>query len=68
MCQSFDAGSYFLNLDQPASRLVQTLLEEQVDLPADFLRQEAERSEKETGEPDLRRHGVVVAFDVRQDQ
>ena len=44
--QSFDAGSYFLNLDQPASRLVQTLLEEQVDLPADFLRQEAERSEK----------------------
>ena len=44
--QSFDAGSYFLNLDQPASRLIQTLMEEQVDLPAEFLRQETERSEK----------------------
>ena len=44
--QNFDAGSYFLNLDQPASRLIQTLLEKQVDLPAEFLRLETERSEK----------------------
>ena len=36
--RSFDAGSY-LNLDQPASRLIQTLMEE-LDLPAEFLRRE----------------------------
>ena len=43
---SFPVGSYFLNLDQPASRLIRTLLEKQVDLPEAFLSQESERSEK----------------------
>ena len=44
--RSYDAGSYVINLAQPAKRLVRTLLDPDVPLDADFLAEQERRRAK----------------------
>ncbi len=44
--QSFDAGSYVINLAQPAKRLVRSLLDTQIDMDADFVAEQERRRAK----------------------
>ena len=44
--ENVSAGSFFVNLNQPRKRLIQTLLEQDVELPEAFMAQERARADK----------------------
>lgn len=48
--QNFAAGSHVVPLAQPAKRLIRTLLDNQVDLEADFLAEQERRRAKDLGD------------------
>jgi hypothetical protein len=47
---SYPAGSYFVSLAQPAKRLIRVLLDKQVSMEADFLKEQERRRAKKLGD------------------
>ena len=42
----YEVGDYFINLDQPSMRLVRTLMDRDISLPSDFMREQERRRKK----------------------
>ncbi len=66
---SYDAGSYVINLAQPAKRLVRTLMDPDVPLEADFLEEQERRRAKDLPDEiyDVTAWSLPLMFNVRAD-
>ncbi len=42
----YESGDYFINLDQPSMRLVRTLMDKNISLPSDFMREQERRRKR----------------------
>lgn len=65
----YAAGSYVINLDQPAKRLVRTLLDEDVPLEDDFLAEQERRRAKDLPDEiyDVTGWSLPLMFNIRAD-
>lgn len=63
----FASGSYFVNLNQPEKRLIQTLLATDVALPEAFVAEEQDRSDRGLGSQvyDVTAWSLPLMFDVQ---
>ena len=66
---SYDAGSYVINLNQPAKRLIRTLMDEEVPLEEDFLAEQERRRAKDLPDQiyDVTGWSLPLMMNVRAD-